>query len=76
MEILHKRSICITDQDPTEMVGTPVSTRARSVVCNDCGRAGDVASPGYEEEVRTAWATRNGYSLSRGDDGQWVVALP
>jgi Fe2+ or Zn2+ uptake regulation protein len=74
MEILHARSICETNQDPAEMMGESVTTRSRSVVCNDCGRAGTVATPGNEEVIREEWAIRNGYTLTR-VDGRWVVEL-
>ena len=74
MEILHARSICVTDKTPTKLVGN-VLRLARSVVCGACGRAGDLAYAGHEEVVRNAWATRNGYTLTH-EDGHWVVALP
>lgn len=74
MEILHARSICVTDQDPAEMVGTPVTTRSRSVICNDCGKAGTVAMPGNEETIRAEWAIRNGYRVWKAADG-WQVEL-
>lgn len=74
MEILHARSICETDQDPQEMIGSSVTARCRSVVCPDCGRAGTVATPGNEEVIREQWAIRNGYRVWKAADG-WQVEL-
>ena len=73
-QILHARSICETTRPPTPTVGTPVTARSRSVTCV-CGQAGTLAAQGHEEEVRNAWALRNGYTLSK-VDGRWVVKLP
>jgi hypothetical protein len=75
MEILHKASICVTDQEPDEMIGSPVTTRCRSVVCNDCGRAGTVATPGNEEVIRAEWAIRNGYIVTKVDGNYTVTPL-
>jgi len=74
MEILHARSICETSQDPQEIVGQSVTIRCRSVVCNKCGKAGTVATPGNEEVIRAEWAIRNGYRVWKAADG-WQVEL-
>ena len=72
--ILHARDVCMTNEPPIEQPGRPATSRSRGVVCPLCDRAGIVATPGHEDELIQAWATRNGYRLElRGD--QYLVLI-
>lgn len=73
MEVLHAREICVDPAQIKEDGGRSATTRSRSVTCA-CGRAGIVASAGYEHVIRIEWARRNGYSYERNPvTGQYEV---